>query len=188
VSTSSASSHWIGEHVEREIAERVVEADARRDVGRSRSFAFEALGSARHVLALDRELGECVPRQAARRIDADRRLVVLRRVRRLERANLGLTGADEPEADGLCIRGRIGVVGERAQMNRSLAPQLACEAALAEGQRDLQVAAREVMRLVKQLVRFVGVSERSRHTRGTKHEPRDRLGRCVFVGLAERAA
>ena len=108
---------------------------------------------------LNRELRELVPRPRAPRIARDRRFEVARCIRRAQRADLGLRGMEEAVRDrGGMLRG-VGMVGERAEVERGLAPELALEAALAERERDRQRAAIEPVRLVEQLVRFVAIAD-----------------------------
>src|SRR5690606_40266197 len=109
-------------------------------------LALQALGAAHDIAGLGGELGECMPRRRAVRIDTHRCFVVSWRVLRAQRTHLGLRGADQTTGNRGAVLADIGMIGERAEMERGLAPQLAREAALAERERDPEVAAIEVMR------------------------------------------
>ena len=149
----------VAEDVEREIAERVVQPQPIARLGRRFGFALEAIGGGRGVAVLHRELGELVPRTRAQRIELHRRFVVAQRIRGAQRANLGERGVDEAGRDGGGMLRRIGMIGERAEVQRGLAPQLAVKAALAERERDVERFAIEPMRLVEQLMCLVAVRD-----------------------------
>src|SRR5439155_8921720 len=91
-------------------------------------------------------------------------------------------------ADRRRVGGRVGMLGEPAEVDRGLAPQLAAKATLAERERDRQRAAIEVVRFVEELVRGVLVAERGGDERVAMDERRElRARRRVGRALERRA-
>ena len=154
---AALGSRGIVEYFDREIAERVVQPQALLRLGRRFGFALEVGRRRDHVAFLGRELGEGVPRTRAARIELDRGLVVARCVRGAQRTDLGDARADQARGHGTGVLRDLGVLGERPEMQGSLAPQLARVATLAERERDIECAAIEAMRFVQQLMRFVAI-------------------------------
>ena len=136
VRPASLRARRITEHIGRHVTERVVEAQPILGIRRRAGLVLEALGGAHEIAALDRDLRERVPRRTAARIDPDRRLVMRQCVRRPQRTSLGLRGVDEADRDRRRMARDIWMLGERAEVQRGLPPQLASEAALAERERD----------------------------------------------------
>jgi hypothetical protein len=93
-------------------------------------------GGGAGVAALHGELAEPAPRGRARGIELHGGGEPRIGVAGPQRADIGLRRAHEPGRDRGGVAGGVGVIGERAEEDRRLAPQPALEAAIAERERD----------------------------------------------------